>query len=685
MDENESIVKIKTEGDNSGARKVEQALGKVATAAKAASKAAVVDVHVNEPDPVDVEVNEPDTVKVPVDQPDPVDVKVNEPDTVKVPVEQQPDPVDVKVNEPDAVKVPVEQQPDPVDVEVNEPDAVKVPVEQQPDPVDVEVNEPDAVKVPVDADADAVEKASQKAADWVRRSAEETAVVVKDAAKKAADSIKDADFETEKTVADSFDKISNTGTRTKKALDDVADQADEVGKNGSASVGKLSSAMNVLRRAAGLARNVLTGFGVVGVFSMLASAVGKVTESFGAAKKEAEELAKAKDKAAHAKEVEDLAKAYEQLGESMRKASEAMQRANELEDIATRNARALEDAQLDLAKQKELAAIDANDPAAAEKRAQIEARYAAQRGETAANRSREDIERTVDRMEEEASGKRRAAVDIENSVDEDDAVIADVKRRRDAALKRSLSLNREDNMSTASQIGSDLKNIVTLNWGKVTDTKTAAGDAIRKEAAAEAKELDAELKRLREQRAEKLKQAEALHTEADQLVKKAEAERKGYDVADTQEMVSFYEGQRATSEADRAREKKEKQVAKDRQTIDEGGMKKADLETRAANEKARAQAAADAYAKEQADVFTAQNRYDMLVHNGGSKKEKSAALAALQKEKAEALEAQHEMEKVAAEVANVLKAIKEEVGTLSRSVKAAQSRLKQNEADAPEG
>ena len=41
--------------------------------------------------------------------------------------------------------------------------------------------------------------------------------------------------------------------------------------------------------------------------------------------------------------------------------------------------------------------------------------------------------------------------------------------------------------------------------------------------------------------------------------------------------------------------------------------------------------------------------------------------------------------KVAAEVANVLKAIKEEVGTLSRSVKAAQSRLKQNEADAPEG
>ena len=134
-----------------------------------------------------------------------------------------------------------------------------------------------------------------------------------------------------------------------------------------------------------------------------------------------------------------------------------------------------------------------------------------------------------------------------------------------------------------------------------------------------------------------------------------------------------------------AREKKEKQVAKDRQTIDEGGMKKADLETRAANEKARAQAAADAYAKEQGDVFAAQNRYDMLVQNGGSKKDKSAALAALQKEKEEALEAQHEMEKVAAEVANTLKTINANLTKLSQAVKSAQSRQSQYDTDAPEG
>ena len=36
-------------------------------------------------------------------------------------------------------------------------------------------------------------------------------------------------------------------------------------------------------------------------------------------------------------------------------------------------------------------------------------------------------------------------------------------------------------------------------------------------------------------------------------------------------------------------------------------------------------------------MIEAQNRYDMLVANGGSRKEKSAALEALQKEQAEAL------------------------------------------------
>lgn len=473
--------------------------------------------------------------------------------------------------------------------------------------------------------------------------------------------------------------------KVEKAQDRIGDSAKRATEKSAQAADKSAGAIGRLRKAAGLLRGVLTGFGVVGVFTALTAAVDKVRESFGSAKKEAEELAKAKDKAAHAKAIEDLAKSYERLGEAAQQAAESVQRANEVQDIATRNARALEDAQAELAKQKELAAIDPNDPAAAEKRAQIEARYAAQRGKTTADRSREDVERNVARLEEMAVDKRRSADDIENSTVEDDKLIADTMRRLDDAQSRSWMLNSEDNISTASKIGSDLKNLVTLNWGKVGVTRTEKGDAIRKDAAAEAQGLEAELKSLEEKRQKKLKQADALREEASHLQDKALAEREGLSVATVQKEASEYEGRRGTADADHARKKKDSQIANDEKTVTEGRWKISEYKLQEETETVRAQAAANAYAKEQRQAVDAQNRYDMLVQNGGSKKERSAALAALQKEKDEALEAQREMEKVAAEVANTLKTINANVSKLSQAVKSAQGRLAQNQADAPEG
>ena len=488
------------------------------------------------------------------------------------------------------------------------------------------------------------------------------------------------------TIRIGLDADLSGGVQTEKQLEAMRRKAAQLGKEGSSSVGKVTGAIGGLQKACGLLRNVLTGFGVVGVFTALAAAVGKVKDSFGAAKKEAEALAKEKDKAAHKEAVEALAKSYETLGESMRKASEAMQRANELEDIATRNARALEDAQLDLAKQKELAAIDANDPAAAEKRAQIEANYAERRGHLTASRSREDLARESNRLMAEAGAKRTSAGRIEKEAKDYDAVIADLMSRILNAKQRSTEFNEKDvGEGFWSTVGTSAKRFVSLDWGQLTNPKTEAGDAIRKEAKTEAEQLEAELKQLKKQREDKLKQAADLRAEAEHMDERAGAIYAGQKAIDVREDATAVETRRGVIDTGKALDKKEKQVAKDKQTIAEGKETLANFEETEAEQKAKAQAAAAKYQKEQNEVFEAQNRYDMLVQNGGSKKEKSAALAALQKEKAEALEAQHEMEKVAAEVANVLKAIKEEVGTLSRSVKAAQSRLKQNEADAPEG
>lgn len=476
------------------------------------------------------------------------------------------------------------------------------------------------------------------------------------------------------------------GAQTEKQLEAVRNKAKQLEKDGTASVGKVTGAVGGLHKACGLLRNILTGFGVVGVFTALAAAVGKVKDSFGAAKKEAEELEKAKTKAAHKEAVEALAKSYETLGEAMRKAGEAMQRANELEDIATKNARALEDAQLDLAEQKELAAVDANDPEAAEKRAAISARYAERRGGLTAQRSREDLASEQNRLMAQAGAKRNDAARIDDLAKDYDKQIAEVMSRILNAKLRSTEFNEKDaGNGFWSTLGVSVKRFVSLDWGQLTNPKTEEGDAIRKDAAAEAEKLEAELKQLEGQREAKRKQAAALRAEAEHMDERAGAIGGMYAAIDARETATAISGSRSVKDADTALGKKVAKREKDEKTVAEGKETLANFAQTEEEQRAKAQAAADKYQKEQGDVFAAQNRYDALVQNGGSKKEKSAALAALQKEKDEALEAQHEMEKVAAEVANVLKAIKEEVGTLSRSVTAAQSRLKQNEADAPEG
>ena len=119
--------------------------------------------------------------------------------------------------------------------------------------------------------------------------------------------------------------------------------------------------------------------------------------------------------------------------------------------------------------------------------------------------------------------------------------------------------------------------------------------------------------------------------------------------------------------------------------ITEGAEDLARLRRDKKYEEGRAKAAADAYAKEAGEAHDAQNRYDMLVANGGSRKDRSAALAALQKEQGEAEEAKHEMERVAAQVANTLQGISAQIKALAGAVKKAEGRLAQNQADAPEG
>lgn len=500
------------------------------------------------------------------------------------------------------------------------------------------------------------------------------------------------------TITIGLDADLSGGVQTEKQLDNLKHKAAQLGKEGSSSVGKVTGAIGGLQKACGMLRNVLAGFGLVGVFTALAAAVGKVKDSFGAAKKEAEALAKEKDKAAHKEAVEALAKSYETLGESMRKASEAMQRANELEDIATRNARALEDAQLDLAKQKELAAIDANDPAAAEKRAQIEANYAERRGHLTAARSREDLAKESNRLMAEAGAKRTSAGRIEKEAEEYDRLIESAQKRRDATHTRSFAMNEEDRHGFWENFGGVWKDVATLNWGHIGESDSEAGNALRKEAKGEVAALDAEIKRLQEEKRQKLKQAADLRAEAEHMDERAGALYTGQKAIDVREDATAVETRRGVTDAGNALDKKNKEIAKkaaqkakDAATVQEGPGRIAAIQRQIDAAEAQRRAAQESDAREQEEAVMARLALENF-NNGegrrggtGTRARRSELEADVERETREAASSRIQLQGTLATLATTLKGLNSDLAKVKREVDAAVKRQNNINAEAPEG
>ena len=482
-------------------------------------------------------------------------------------------------------------------------------------------------------------------------------------------------------MADNWETIVNVKTvGDTKGADDVARSQEKIGhsaekasRTATNSFRKIIGSLTDLRAAGARVKQMFTtftqiGFVASGVESVV-NLVDRLTASSRKAKDEAKKLADEQRKMADAKTVRDVAKAYEMLGEAIAQAARERQRANELDDIGKNNARDLEDKEAQLAKLRAINALDPNDPQYEQKKAVIERKFEEASARRDVTRAREDNETNADRLKEEGIAKHGAAGVLEDSLREDDRLIEE-KRRRARRLHEDAT---EDNEYDES-FGANAKTLLSLEFGKWASGRTNAGDEERKRLEAEAKELDEEVRRLQEARDEKAKRVAAMREEGDHLIKKGQA-------IDDQD-ANFEAAEKINAE-------KEDQPRVQRmaayRTLEEKGEDLARLHRDKEYEQARAQAAADNYTREQADVFNAQNRYDMLVANGGSRKDRSAALAALQKEQREAEEAKHEMERVAAEVANTLQGISAQIKALASAVKKAEGRLAQNQADAPEG
>lgn len=446
--------------------------------------------------------------------------------------------------------------------------------------------------------------------------------------------------------------------KAKSAIREIGDEAKKQNSIASAAFGGFSKAVSAAGRAIGTFTRALgiIGFAIQGIQLMI-DAFQKVNEWLDRDKKAAEELARAVQDAKNQAAIEASAAAYEKLNAGI---AEAVRLENERDRNAAKRQsieRAAEDARTELEMQNELAGLDRSDPDYASKAELVRSKYARVRAQRAADRASRDLNAQQMGLYAKADANEERARAYEKDVygKSGDAVIS---------LKNQIFAEKDPERK---------KNL------------EAQLDALLKE---QQKKL-AEVKKLRDEAESMRKEAAALMGADTAALVNARAVNVAQDAADADTRRRMGEARAAREAAAKAEADKAAaaaaQKAADENTVAEGKAKISKLEASASSEQARARDAANAYAREQGDVIAAQGRYDMLVANGGSRKERSAALAALQKEQEEANEAKFEMEKVAAQVASTVKSIKEQINALSRAMKQAETRLGANQTDAPEG
>lgn len=353
------------------------------------------------------------------------------------------------------------------------------------------------------------------------------------------------------------------GVQTAEQYDKIAKKAKELGQSGKAGAAEAASGINNLSKSVGFLRKALAGFGVVGLFTGLISSINKIKESFQAAKKQADEMAKIQKQLDESKHIQSLAAQYDQLKDSAEKAAAAQNSA--LEQIGTNssNRRRLEKAQMNAAKQEELAALDPNDEYYAEKVQQIEAKYAGMSAINEASNAREDIVLERRKLEAQAEQKDQAATAQDAQSASIRAQIAQAKRRQSAAQIASVDLNEADKGGVLDTVGKTLGQLFTGNWGRVAGAQTEDGDRIRREKAKEA--ADAELKALELE--ERLRQSEgraaALRREAGDIRTKRESLGTALEASDIEMETARRQGDIGVAKADTAMQKKRDQVAKE--------------------------------------------------------------------------------------------------------------------------
>ena len=458
------------------------------------------------------------------------------------------------------------------------------------------------------------------------------------------------------------------GVQTEKQYDKLKQKAREFGKDAGSSSNSASAALGRVTSAVGKLRSVLTGLGVAGALAGLIASIKSIAESLREADKEAEKFAKAKKAAAQAKEVSDLADAYAKLTKAIQASSAANEHENAMIAKKVAAERELEDARAEAAKQRELDAIDPNDPTANEQRAAVEAKYARAAGIRAAARGREDIVYRRQELNSQADQLAKGAAADRESASVDDRKIAELEKMRNEALTRATTENKEDATGFWSSLGHNITSIATGRWGRVGDARTDEGNALRAEAQAEADTYQRQIEQIKKSRDQKLQSAKDAETAASRKREEADIEGSRLEAADIRRSTSDASGTAARDKAEKALGDRRAKIESDRQTYERAVREKDSVDRQI--EQAKAQLAVVQEQKAQNGLAMARSgdAYDMAVANGRPAREQRAAFDERQRAIREAQNAGHAFDRVEAELVATIKNLTERQNSLARTL-----------------
>lgn len=472
--------------------------------------------------------------------------------------------------------------------------------------------------------------------------------------------------------------------KAEQGLNRVKDAAKKTAEESKSGFEQMRAGVGKLRGAFSAFNAVLSGFGAVAFATTIVSGIKKIRDSFRKAEEDAKKFAEEQEKAANAKEIENLAKAYDTLTKSIDNAAAARAHDNEIADIELKNARDLEDAQIDLAEQQELNGVDPNDKAAEEVRAEIRARYAEKRNNIAAKRNELDGVRERDRLRQSAEVSRQEADEIEKSAAEYDKKIEAISKHRDAKLHESVSENEKDNTGFWDSFGSNAKNIVSLDWGKVGDSRTEEGDAERQKAAEEAKADQAQIDALKAEKDRQLEVAKNKRTAAERAEQKADALGGSVQAQEVRSRVVRMQGAQAVKSAEQATDRKDAQQAAEAKRLKDAEMAQRAL----VEQKASVQARIDSEQKKKDAanfaVFQAQGQMD-AARLGGNRRNQQSALSNLQSAKVAAQNVNFAADQLINKLTETLKNVEAKLNQVDHVLESGKKQQRNFMSEAPAG